>query len=182
MRAVRWDALFADMELQVDALDGAARAAEVAELTRAERSSVHLVDRLRAGVGTSVEVVVRTGAAVRGEIVDVAASWVLLHEAPREHLVPAAAIVTVRGTPGVAAAGLGSPLRRLGLGHALRAIARDRCVVRIGTLGGGGGDVVGRVDAVGADHVDVGLVDASDHRPTGRQETVALGAVGVVSS
>jgi hypothetical protein len=176
---VRWDALFSDMELQVDALEGEARAAQVAELTRAERSSVHLVDRLRAAEGAPVDLVVRTGARVGGEVVDVAASWVLLHDGPREHLVPTAAIVTVRGAPSVAAAGLGSPLRRLGLGHALRAIARDRCVVRLDTLGG---VVVGRVDAVGADHVDVGLVDPADQRPRGGQETVALWALGVVSS
>lgn len=178
MPGVRWDALFADMELQVAALAADARAGEVAELTRAERASVHLVDRLRAGAGTPVEVVVRTGERVHGEVRDVAASWVLLHDGVREHLVPAAAVVTVRGAPHVAAAGVGSPLRRLGLGHALRALARDRCLVRLETLGG---PVLGRIDAVGADHVDVGLVDPTDHRPTGVQEAVVLAAVGVVS-
>ena len=178
MPGVRWDALFADMELQVEALLADARSAEVAELTRAERASVHLVDRLRAGVGTPVEVLVRTGSRVGGVVVDVAASWLLLHEGPREHLVPAGALVAVRGAPVLAAAGVGSPLRRLGLGHALRALARDRCVVRVDV---GGDVVVGRVDAVGADHLDVGLVDAADHRPSGVQEAVSLSALGVVS-
>ncbi|WP_245612660.1 hypothetical protein [Actinotalea ferrariae] len=178
MRGVRWDALFADMELQVEAMDADARAAEVAELTRAERSAVHLTDRLRAGLAGPVEVVVRTGARVTGEMVDVAASWLLLQDGAREHLVPTAALVTVRGAPLGVAPGQGSPLRRLGLGHALRALARDRCVVRLETLGG---PVVGRLDAVGADHVDVGLVDVADHRPSGVRDTVLLSAVGVVS-
>ncbi|MBC7291583.1 MAG: hypothetical protein H5T83_09675 [Actinotalea sp.] len=175
---MRWDALFADMELQVHAADAQSRADQVAELTRAERSSVLLVDRLRAGTGTPVEVVLRSGARVCGEVLDVAASWLLLEDGRREHLVPFAAVTTVRGAPSVAAAGIGSPLRRLGLGHALRAVARDRCVVRVETSGGA---VVGRVDAVGADHMDLGVVDPADHRPRGTAEAVLLAAVDVVS-
>ncbi len=166
------------MELQVDALDAEARTAQVAELTRAERSSVHLVDRLRAGVGSPVEVLVRTGARLGGDLLDVGGTWLLLQDGRREHLVPTAALVTVGGIPAVAAAATSSPLRRLGLGHALRALARDRCVVRVDTAGG---TVVGRLDAVGADHVDVGLVDVADQRPTGARSAVLLPAVGVVS-
>jgi hypothetical protein len=175
---VRWDALFADMELQADAWASGERDAQVAELTRAERASVHLVDRLRSGVGAPVELLLRTGARVHGPVVDVAAGWVLVEDGRREHLVPLPAVVSVRGAPPVAAAGLGSALRRLGLGHALRALARDRCPVRCET---DGGVVVGRVDAVGADHVDVGVADPADGRPTGIQEAVPLGAVVVVS-
>lgn len=178
MPVVRWDALFADMELQAEALRADVRDAQVAELTRAERASVHLVDRLRSGVGAPVDLLVRTGGRVRGVLLDVAAGWVLVEDGPREHLVPVAGLVSVRGAPSVAAAGLGSPLRRLGLGHALRALARDRCLVRCETVGG---SVVGRVDAVGADHVDIGLADPADGRPSGVQEAVPLTALSVVS-
>lgn len=178
MHVVRWDALFTDMELQAEALEADARGAHVAELTRAERSSVHLVDRLRAGLGHPVDVVVRTSGRVSGELLDVAAAWLLLQDSRREHLVPMNAVVSVRGVPTVAAAGAGSALRRLGLGHALRALARDRCVVRCETAAGA---VVGRVDAVGADHVDMGLVDPADGRPTGVREVILLHSLGVVS-
>jgi hypothetical protein len=175
---VRWDALFADMELQAEALQAEVREAHVAELTRAERASVHLVDRLRSGVGTSVDLLVRTGDRVGGVVLDVAAGWVLLEDGRREHLVPLAGLVSVRGASPVAAAGLDSALRRLGLGHALRALARDRCLVRCETVGGA---VVGRVDAVGSDHVDIGIADPADGRPTGVQEAVLLAALTVVS-
>lgn len=178
MPGVRWDALFADMELQAQALEADARDAQVAELTRAERASVHLVDRLRSGVGAPVELLVRSGGRVGGVVLDVAAGWVLVEDGRREHLVPVAGLVSVRGAPSVAAAGVGSALRRLGLGHALRALARDRCLVRCETVGGA---VVGRVDAVGADHVDIGVADPADGRPTGVQEAVLLAALTLVS-
>ena len=58
------------------------------------------------------------------------------------------------------------PLRR----RPLRAVARDRAVVRVLTTAG---ETVGRIDAVGADHVDVALVRPDSGRPSGEVRTVA---------
>ncbi len=73
--------------------------------------------------------------------------------------------------------------RRLTLGHALRALARDRVVVRLAV---DGGEVVGRLDRVGADHVDVtSVADGSGGRPPGRTArcwTVPIAAIRVVRS
>ncbi|KGM15178.1 hypothetical protein N867_11085, partial [Actinotalea fermentans ATCC 43279 = JCM 9966 = DSM 3133] len=67
---------------------------------------------------------------------------------------------------------------RLRLGHALRAVARDRSVVRVLTTAG---TVVGRVDAVGTEHLDVALVRPDDDRPTGARCAVAWSALLVLS-
>src|SRR5665647_2944298 len=58
---MRWAALFADMELQLDAADARGRDQTVADLTRAERASVRLADRVRACVGGDVRLVLRDG-------------------------------------------------------------------------------------------------------------------------
>lgn len=177
MPTVRWETLFADLEARLDAAQAQERLADVAERTRAERAAVLLADRWRAATGAELTLRLRGGEAVRGEVVDAAASWVLLRGA-RQHLVPAAAVVTVAGLPPAVAAPAGTVARRLGLGHALRAVARDRSVVHVVTVGGA---VDGRVDAVGADHVDVALAYADSGRPTGAVVTVPFDALDVVS-
>lgn len=174
--AMRWDALFADMESQLEAAQAQDRAAQVAELTRAERSAVLLADRVRAAVGAEVSCVVRSGETVAGVVADAGPAWLLLGGA-RQHLVPTAALVTVEGL-GVGVAPAAGPLRRLGLAHALRAVARDRSVVRVVTTAG---TLEGRLEAVGADHADVALSYPDSGRPTGRRRTVALAALDLVT-
>ena len=67
-------------------------------------------------------------------------------------LVPLGAVTAIRGlTPHSAGEG-GVVERRLTLGHALRALARDRVIVQIVTHGG---ELTGRVERVGADHLDL---------------------------
>lgn len=174
---MRWQALFADLELQLDAAQARDRLDEVPELTRAERAGISLAARLRAHRG-EVVVTVRGGEARRGDLVDVGAQWVLLSEGPREHLVPLDAIAHVAGLGGLAAPPPGAVGSRLRLGHALRAVARDRSVVRALTTAG---TVVGRVDAVGTDHLDIALVRPDDDRPTGSRCAVAWSALLVLS-
>ncbi|MDT0164689.1 hypothetical protein Q9R32_03870 [Actinotalea sp. AC32] len=171
---MRWDALFADMEAQLDAAAAADRVAEVADRTRAERATVELVDRLRSGLGRPVVVALRNGRSVEGSLVDVAAAWLLVADGVRQHLVPASAVDAVEGADVVAAPRAGESVRRLGLGHALRALARDRRLVQVETSGG---VLLGRVDTVGADHLDVGVADPATSRPTGRRRTVPFTAL-----
>lgn len=175
---MRWDALFADMEHQLDAAALQDRADQVADLTRAERASVSLVDRVGARVGESLGLTLRTRERVSGRVLEVAAGWLLLTDDRREHLVPLPAIAVVDGL----AQGSAPPsalTRRLGLGHALRAVARDRGVVQVVA---GGVELVGRVDAVGADHLDVALVHPDSGRPTGRSSAVLFAAIDRVTS
>jgi hypothetical protein len=180
---MRWELLFADLEAQLDAARAAELAAEVADLTRAERATVPVVARLRATRGAPLTVRLAGGDLVTGTVVEVAEQWLLLGDGPRRALVPLSAVAAVAGlTPTAQPATGGQVARRLGLGHALRALARDRVVVRIAT---DGGEVAGRLDGVGADHVDVtAVVDgpAARRHPSATGWTVPIGAIRVVRS
>ncbi len=175
--AMRWGALFADLELQLEAAEAREALGDVPDLTRAERAGVGLGARLRAHEG-DVVVTVHGGHVLRGVPTEVGAAWVLLSEGPREHLVPLEAVAVVSGLGDVAAPAQGAVGSRLRLGHALRAVARDRCVVRVLTTAG---TLVGRVDAVGTDHLDLALVRPDDDRPSGARCAVGWSAMLVLS-
>ncbi|GEA83473.1 hypothetical protein CWIS_00645 [Cellulomonas sp. A375-1] len=150
---MRWEALFADLEAGLDAAAAQDLRDEVAELTRAERAQVRLADRLRASRATPLRLVLRDGQSVDGVVVDTAPQWVLLAPDPvRRALVPVPAVTAVVGLAPYAAPSAGEVERRLALGHALRALARDRTAVRVDA---DGVSVSGRLERVGADHVDV---------------------------
>lgn len=172
--AMRWPALFADLELQLDAADGRGRDQDVADLTRAERASVHLGDRLRGSFSRDLRLLLVDGSRVAGSVRDVGPVWVLLVDDTREHLVPLGAVASVVGLAELSAPSEGAALRRLGLGHALRAVARDRRLVDVVTRAG---TVTGRLDAVGGDHVDVALVHPDSGRPTGEVQVVPFSAL-----
>lgn len=169
---MRWEALFADLEAQLEAARATEAAADVAELTRAERATVELSSRLRAAHGGVLTI--RSGSArVRGTVLDVAEQWVLLADGAARWLVPTAAVTAVHGLPVHAAPAPGAVERRLSLGHALRAVARDRSTVRVVL---DDEELVGRVDRVGADHLDLTVPEP---RP-GVVWAVALRAVRAV--
>jgi hypothetical protein len=173
---MRWESLFADMEAQLAAGRLADVRADVAELARAERASVGIAARARSSVGRQLRVVVGGVDAVVGELVDAAPEWLLLAETPvRQALVPMTAVIAVDGLVAHAAPAPGAVESRLGLGHALRALARDRAVVR---LDAGGRELSGRIERVGADHLD--LADAG--RAAGGVRAVTFAAVRVVRS
>lgn len=156
--AVRWEALFADLEGAMAAARARDLQDEVAELTRAERAQVRLADRLRAARATALRLLLRDGQAVDGVVVDAAPQWVLVApDGVRRALVPTAAVTAVVGLGAWVAPEAGDVERRLSLGHALRAVARDRTLVRVDAAGV---SVSGRLDRVGADHVDVLPADA----------------------
>lgn len=179
---MRWEHLFEDMESQLAAAQAQARSDEVAELTRAERASVALADRLRSAVAPGqgpLVVTTRSGEVVKGAVTDVGPAWVLVEDSAREHLVPLSAVARVSGLPDLAAPTLGPALRRLGVGHVLRAVARDRSIVRLAL--GGAGALQGRIDAVGSDHLDLTVAYPDSGRPTGERHTVLLVALEVVT-
>src|SRR6478672_11394228 len=87
-------------------------------------------------------------------------------------LMPLAAVVTLRSlgpesSPARAA-------RRFGLGYALRALSRDRATVVI-SLVGDGPRLLGTIDGVGADHLD--LAEHPDGLPRRRENVRAMATV-----
>lgn len=154
---MRWDELFADLEAQLAAAEAAELAGEVADRTRREVAGLGLVDRARAAVGHPLDLRLLGQGAIAGQLLEVAAQWLLLRDpAGRDVLVPWTAVLSVRGLGvGSAAPGEGGQVfRRLGLPAGLRAIARDRAPVTVGLVDGS--IVAGTLDRVGLDFVEVG--------------------------
>lgn len=149
--AMRWNDLFADLEAQADAVGHAQFDADVRDMTRSERASIELASRLMHARGTSVTVTLLDGDTAQGVLVDAAAGWVLLGASGPQTLVPLSAVALVSGL-GPRTAELSEVDRRLGIGHALRALARDRARVVVTTAAGQTSGVIG---AVGADYVEV---------------------------
>ncbi|WP_028046837.1 hypothetical protein [Cellulomonas sp. URHE0023] len=149
---MRWEQLFADMEAQLAAGRLADLRADVSELARAERGSVMLSARLRASVGQRLRVRVEGGEPVDGTVLEAAPEWLLLAAPARRALVPLAAVAAVEGLATDSAPPPGVVESRLGLGQVLRALSRDRVGVRVAA---GGSELIGRIDRVGADHLDV---------------------------
>ena len=172
---MRWEQLFADMDAQLAAARLADVRAEVAELARAERASVTLSARVRASVGREVRVRVDDAEPLSGTLVEAAPEWLLLATSgARRALVPLAAVGAVDGLAADAAPGPGLVESRLGLGQVLRALSRDRVGVRVGARGV---EVVGRIDRVAADHLDVAELGTAARRAMWAVPFVGLRAV-----
>lgn len=155
---MRWDDLFADLEAQQREIERRELTAEVAEHTRAERAQVELVHRLVAAEGATVRLRVSGVGWLQGRLRDVGADWALLDHGGtlggrgREVLAPLAAVTAVEGLGRGHDRDAGGG-RRLGLRAALRAVSRDRAVVRLHDRDGD--HVTGTIDAVLADHLDL---------------------------
>jgi hypothetical protein len=182
---VRWDDLFRDLEAQLAAAEGEELDAEVADRTRRESARLGLVDRARGAVGSRITAQVRGAGPVRGVLLEVGSQWLLVGEdGGREAVLPLPAVLSVAGltawsgVPGAA----GQVFDRLGLGSALRGIARDRAPVSVQLLDGS--TVSGTIDRVGADFLELSTRDVAEPVRTGRPvvRTVPFAAVAVVRS
>jgi sRNA-binding regulator protein Hfq len=172
---MRWDALFSDLEAQMAAAGHLDLEAEVAERVRAEQSAVVLADRLRAGAGRPVEVLLRHGTRCRGTVSQIADTWFVLEDPPRSLLIPAHAVATVAGMGRRAAHDESAVRRSLSLSSGLRALARDRavvgCMVDVGRTDPY--TVTGRIDVVGGDYLEVTRADGAE-APDERQPRTLL--------
>jgi hypothetical protein len=183
---VRWERLFADLEGALEAQDRAELDAEVADLARAERAALRLVDRVRAHVGRPLALHLIEGEELRATVVEVGADWLLVTAGtPWRHqaLVPVGAVVAVDGLGRAAVAAPATGGLRLAFTVALRALARDRAYVRLGLRGGA--TVGGTVDRVGADHLDLAVHPVDEPRRASAVlavRTIPLAALVVVRS
>ncbi len=168
---MRWDDLFADLETQLGAAEQAQFQADVQDQTRSERAGIELASRLLNARGTAVVLTLRDGEVARGVVVDAAAQWLLLGASGPQTLVPIAAIAMVSGLP-TRTAELTDVERRLGMGHVLRALARDRARVIVAT---GAGEVAGLIGVVGADFIEVSTT-------VGSSVAVPMAAITLVRS
>ena len=170
---MRWEGLFADLEGQLAADLRRERDDEVAERTRRERALVTLPARLAASLGAPVRLGLAGGLQVEGHLEDLGEDWLLLHAADgHEILVPLAGVVTLRSLSPRSEPSRSA--RRFGLGYALRALSRDRATV-VMTLAGGGPRLLGTIDAVGADHLD--LAEHLEGLPRRRENVRAVATV-----
>jgi hypothetical protein len=173
---MRWEALFEDLEADVERIATAELAAEVADRTRRELARIRLVDRLREATGRTVTVAVAGHGPVAGVLADAGPDWLLLTaDGGREVLLPLSAVlaVTSLGAAAVDPASEGKVARAFQLGHVLRAVVRDRATVHCGLVDGS--FYVGTLDRVGADHVDV-----AEHAPDEPRRPAAVRTVRTV--
>jgi hypothetical protein len=151
---MRWDALFADLESQFEALQDSDLYGEVADRIRTEVGKITVLDRLRGAVGTVVRVELSDADPVRGLLTRVGKDCLLLEtERYEEWLVPAAALTAIHRLGPWAEPAVGAVEGKLGLAHLLRGIARDRSPVTL--FCAGGTPVTGTIDRVGADFVEL---------------------------
>ncbi|GAA1334077.1 hypothetical protein GCM10009592_29160 [Brachybacterium rhamnosum] len=151
------------------------------DLTRAERSQLLLADRMRAAIGARLVLHLRGGRRIGGRLTEATDGWVLLTEGGARRLVPLPAVGMVEGLGARARPRAEGAAPEQSLTSVLRALARDRGVVRVTTIAG---EVTGRISTVGADALDLRTV------PTGEAGaasgpgsiTVALGGLLLVSS
>lgn len=180
---MRWDELFADLEAQAEAWQLAERDAEVAELTRLETSRLRLASRLDAAAGAPVRVRCLGGTVLSGRIGRSGPGWLLLdEEAGREALLPVAAVTSVAGLGRLAGAPSAGGSRvdlAPGWGSVLRAVARDRSVLRVGLTDSTVLD--GTLDRVGADYVELAVHAAGEPRRRAEVREVLVLPIGALA-
>ena len=153
---MRWQQLFADLQAQFEEEESAGERAESGSRARAEIGGLALVDRLRGSLGAQVSVTVRgagqagRGPGGRGRRLAAARRRARQGRPRRDAAVRAVAGLGRR--TGVAEAP-GLVRSRLDLRRALRGLARDRAAVQM--VLDDGSVLVGTVDRVGADYVEL---------------------------
>ncbi|WP_422390241.1 hypothetical protein [Arthrobacter sp. N1] len=160
---MRWDALFTDLEAQLHSASVAHREGEIRDRTRTEQSRVTMSQRLIAQIGRHLSVSTRGGRTVSGLVTNVGSAWVSLVVEGRSVVVPFTAVQVLRELDRVAGQPLTGVEARLGFGSVLRELSRDRSVVAL-WLGSPAAQVIGVIERVGADFLELGLSSAGQDR------------------
>ena len=189
---MRWEQLFADLEARFDELGDAAAAAESADRERVAIGAVHAQQRLAGAVDQSIRVRLAGGGSLTGVLRTVGPDFLLLAEGrARDCLVAMNAVTAVEGLTAVTGPELTGLAMRLDLRRALRGVVRDRSPVAValtgwiggsgpvgegaGSMGGAGsGEIIGTIDRVGADFIEVAVHAAWEPRRAGTVRSVAL--------
>lgn len=156
---MRWSRFFDDLEAQLAMQGQAELAADAAEHTRAARSQTALVERLVASGTARLTLTVRGSARLSGVLSEVGPDWCVLRtdvlgpERRQDVLVRLPAVLGVTGLPVRVDQREGAGQRRFSLGSALRALSRDRSVLRLTDIDGG--HLTGTIDRVGGDYLDL---------------------------
>jgi hypothetical protein len=181
---MRWEALFADLEAQAEALERAERAGEVEDRIRGELAQQTMGDRLRAAAATAVQIELAGGTVAAGTVRRAGAGWVLLDGATQdsaEWLIRLPAVRVVRGLSRLTAVEPPDLIEsRLGIGRLLRALARERA--QVSALLVDGSSVYGTVDRVGADFVELAVHAAGEARRRRAVLDVRLVALAAVAA
>lgn len=146
-----WDDVFAELQAQFVAAEREEEELRIGELVAAEHAGVTFADRCRSRHGQQLTVRLRDGSHRTGQVRDATRTWVMLAERERRSLVPLTAVVLAWPLHG-SAPEPGRVEARIGLGHALRALAERSLPVLVRTHVG---DHRGRIVRVGADHLDL---------------------------
>ncbi len=156
---MRWESLFIDLEAQLAGEERLNRAAEIQDMIRVQRSQIRLEDRLDAQIGRSITVRLSNGDQERGELRVVGENWLSLRQAGREILLPLWGISAVFELTQRAKLvdDPAQPKRRITLGSALRAIARDRSAVvaRLQSSPANPLEVTGTMSVPGKDFLEI---------------------------
>ena len=182
---VRWEALFADLDAQLEAAAADELAGEVSDRSRREVARLHLADRAAAATGASLAAGVAGAGTVAGRLVRCGPGWWLLDDEGAEVVVFTDAVGWVSGLPALAVDPDTAPAvaRRLGLSYLVRGIARDRSgvavVLRDGSI------LPGTIDRAGADFVDLAEhAPGEPRRPRSVRgaRTIPFAAIAVIRS
>src|SRR4051794_19934411 len=178
---MRWQQLFADLGAQFDEAEAAAERAESATRVRTEAGAVRLAERMAAAVGQPVVLRCRGAGQDSGVLADTGVNWLLVEEeAGREVLVAGAAVLSVAGLGRQTAVRAEGAVRsRLDLRWAVRALARDRSAVHV--VLEDGGVLVGTVDRVGADFLELAVHPADEPRRPGAVRAVVAVPLDVLA-
>lgn len=185
---MRWDGLFSDLEAQLYAAGQLALESEANERARMDQAALSLADRLRGQHGASLRVRLGGSLVFDGRLSHVGSSWIVLDEPARSVLVVLSAVRLIEGLSRAAAPDDAGRPRRLGLGSALRALARDREeVMAYLACGPDGGiqTISGTIDRVGKDYLELAAVPWGEARRAVNVRgvhAVPFGAVAALAS
>lgn len=170
---MRWEDLFADLELQWEADEAAELASELADRSRREASYLRLIDRMRPVVGRPtrcrVQGAPRSPETLHGTLAALGVDWFLLAEpSATEALVPIRSLLAVENLASVSAQpGHEGPLAaRLDLRYVLRGVVRDRSACTLRLIDGS--TLHGTPARVGADFLEIAEHAVGEYARPGR--------------
>ncbi|WP_394938900.1 hypothetical protein [Psychromicrobium sp. YIM B11713] len=171
---MRWDALFADLQVQFAAAEQRKLDQEISERAKVEASAIGLPDRLRASIGREVSITVKPELRFSGTLGFVGLDWVLINTPAHSAIIPLRAMMSIEGLTRLAL----SPSSRIqqSLSSAIRALASSRAEVTLCLSGADGvpGTLSGVIVRVGADHCDLLQLPDRDSFPETERKKLSV--------